>query len=46
MELKDWISVFVTIWSSVLATVSLIHTIKKDSKKSNQKAAPRKHLKR
>ena len=39
MDTKDWIGIVLTAWANLIATITLIHTIRKDS---NKKATHRK----
>ena len=46
METKDWIGIVLTIWTNIIATIALIHSIKKDKKKTAKRVKPHKQTRK
>lgn len=44
IERKDWIGIILSLWADIVATIALIHSLRKDKKKTAPK--PRKRKKR
>lgn len=46
MDIKWWVGVILSVWSSTVATMALVHTLRKDKKTALRVKPSKHHVKR